>query len=400
MKYELSNGENRVYQWDRNITITITEPENVPQVHFKWGGEAAPFAVTDQQVAIPPELMQLPKNIVFWAYTPDHTIDMALIPLETRPKPADYVYTPTEIKTWEQLDERIEALEKGGSVAGVSSVNGQTGAVEITAKGLGALTGDDLQSATNAALAQAKESGEFDGAQGPQGDTGAQGPKGDTGAQGPQGETGPQGSAGPQGPTGPAGTGLDVTGAAVGQIVKIAAVDSDGVPTAWEPVDMPSGGSSGETWEQIGTISLSEAVVDQLNFDYLKKIRILMIASDSASAERFSAKTDVVYRTIELSTLRDGTTKWQAFGSGYKFGSVNHPSGAITLIFVDCDPAMTCWVGPTVALVQGTPMVGAGKPPSTGYSGGYVNGIRINTVVAGGTENTASGTITIMGVKA
>lgn len=391
MQYSLSNGKSRIYQWDRDITITITEPENVPEVHFKWGGKAVPLPVTDQQVAIPPELMQLPNSIVFWAYEPDHTMDVATVPLETRPKPADYVYTPTEIRTWEQLDARIEALEKGGSVAGVSSVNGQTGAVTITAEGLGALTEDDLQSATNAALAQAKESGEFDG---------AQGPKGDTGAQGPQGETGPQGPVGPQGPTGPAGTGLDVTGATVGQIVKIAAVDSDGVPTAWSAVDMPSGGSGGETWEQIGTISLGEAVVDQLNFDYLKKIRILIIASDSAATERYTAKTDVVYRTIELSALKDGTTGWKAFGNGYRFGTANHPNGAITLIFIDCDPAMTCCVGPTVALTQGTPMVGAGKLPSTGYSGGYVNGIRINTVVADGTENTASGTITIMGVKA
>lgn len=33
---------------------------------------------------------------------------------------------------------------------------------------------------------------------------------------------------------------LDITGAAVGQTVKISAVDTDGKPTAWEPVDMPS----------------------------------------------------------------------------------------------------------------------------------------------------------------
>ena len=62
-----------------------------------------------------------------------------------------------------ELLERIEKLENGGGVAGVSSVNGQTGAVELTAKGLGALTEDDLQSATDKALAQAKASGEFDG---------------------------------------------------------------------------------------------------------------------------------------------------------------------------------------------------------------------------------------------
>lgn len=170
MKYTLSNGKDHVYQWDKDITITITEPEDVPQVHFKWGGKAVPLTVTNQQVAIPPELMQQPHDIVLWAYTPDHTMDMATVPLKQRPKPADYVYTPTEIKTWETLDKRIDALEKGGGIAGVSSVNGQTGAVEITAKGLGALTEDDLQGATNAALAQAKASGEFDGAKGDKGD--------------------------------------------------------------------------------------------------------------------------------------------------------------------------------------------------------------------------------------
>lgn len=35
---------------------------------------------------------------------------------------------------------------------------------------------------------------------------------------------------------------LGISGAAIGQIAKITAVDTDGKPTAWEPVDMPSGG--------------------------------------------------------------------------------------------------------------------------------------------------------------
>ena len=48
------------------------------------------------------------------------------------------------------------------------------------------LTRDDLQDATDKALAQAKASGEFDGATGPQGPPGERGPKGDTGPQGPK----------------------------------------------------------------------------------------------------------------------------------------------------------------------------------------------------------------------
>lgn len=81
-----------------------------------------------------------------------------------------------------------------------------------TADEVGAISQDDLQTATNNALAQAKASGEFDGAPGTPGKDGA---------------------------------GMDITGAAVGQIAKITAVDASGVPTAWSPVDMPSGGGGG-----------------------------------------------------------------------------------------------------------------------------------------------------------
>lgn len=38
---------------------------------------------------------------------------------------------------------------------------------------------------------------------------------------------------------------LGLASAAVGQIPKVKAVDSNGVPTEWESVAMPSGGSSG-----------------------------------------------------------------------------------------------------------------------------------------------------------
>ena len=85
------------------------------------------------------------------------------------------------------------------------------------------------------------------GPQGLKGDTGPQGPKGDTGAtgatgpQGPKGDkgdTGPQGPQGEQGPAGVADISLSVTGATVGQIAKITAVDDSGKPTAWEAVDI------------------------------------------------------------------------------------------------------------------------------------------------------------------
>lgn len=52
---------------------------------------------------------------------------------------------------------------------------------------------------------------------------------------------------------------LGITGAGVGQLAKIAAVDADGMPTAWAADDMPSGGGT-ETWELAADITTAEEV--------------------------------------------------------------------------------------------------------------------------------------------
>lgn len=108
-----------------------------------------------------------------------------------------------------------------------------------------------------------------DGADGAPGKDGADGKPGAAGADGITPHIGDNGNwylgttdtgkpsrgeTGPQGTPGKDGAGMDITGASVGQIAKITAVDTDGVPTAWSPVDMPSGG--GETWEKIAEIDL------------------------------------------------------------------------------------------------------------------------------------------------
>lgn len=59
------------------------------------------------------------------------------------------------------------------------------------------------------------------------------------------------------------GTGMGITGATVGQIAKITAVDESGKPTAWAPADMPSGGtggSGGETWELVAEATTTDVV--------------------------------------------------------------------------------------------------------------------------------------------
>lgn len=59
---------------------------------------------------------------------------------------------------------------------------------------------------------------------------------------------------------------MDITGAKVGQIAKIKAVDSAGKPTEWEAVDMPSGGGGGH-WETVLDTVWEQDVINPTAFD-------------------------------------------------------------------------------------------------------------------------------------
>lgn len=127
-----------------------------------------------------------------------------------------------------------------------------------------------LPTAINDALAQAKASGDFDGPKGEKGDKGdpgAPGIRGEKGDTGPAGEKGDTGPAGPKGADGKDGAGMDVTGAKVGQIAKITAVDSAGKPTGWEAVNMPSGGGVGGHWETVLDTVWEQDVINPTAFD-------------------------------------------------------------------------------------------------------------------------------------
>ena len=60
---------------------------------------------------------------------------------------------------------------------------------------------------------------------------------------------------------------LGVTGATVGKIAKITAVDASGVPTAWEPVDMPSGGDESDFEKVVEMTTPGDAAVISISTD-------------------------------------------------------------------------------------------------------------------------------------
>ena len=225
----LNDGRSELWQWDTGRTLAVDA--DCSQVHFsnKVFGRSIDVDVVDGAAIIPDVLLQTDKDLNVWAFVGTaengYTKISKTFKVNRRNKPADYVFTPPDQTTLAELSGRLDKIEESQDPdaiknavedyleqkpveSPVQSVNGKTGAVELTAENVGAISQEDLQAATNEALAQAKASGEFDGPQGPagpKGDTGDTGPQGIQGPAGPQGEKGDTGATGPQGPEGPQG---------------------------------------------------------------------------------------------------------------------------------------------------------------------------------------------------
>ena len=85
----------------------------------------------------------------------------------------------------------------------------------------------------------------------------------------------------------PSGTdiSLNVTGATVGQTIKVKAVDADGKPTAWEAVNMAAGDT--EVWEKVCQVTTTENVsfIYQPFDGYYKKIRAIFAGESTVACQ-------------------------------------------------------------------------------------------------------------------
>lgn len=198
---DLNDGRDELWQWDTGRTLIVDT--DCSQVHFsnKVFGRSIDVNVADGVAIIPDVLLQTDKDLNVWAFSGTaengYTKISKTFKVNRRNKPADYVFTPPDQTSLEEIKERVsylESMQDPGAIknavedyleqnpveAPVQSVNGQIGKVELTAKDVGAISQDDLQDATNEVLAQAKASGEFDGAAGQDGQDGAPGKDGYT----------------------------------------------------------------------------------------------------------------------------------------------------------------------------------------------------------------------------
>lgn len=161
------------------------------------------------------------------------------------------------------------------------------------------------------------------------------GPQGETGPQGPTGATGPQGAPGAdytltdadkteiaaEAAAAIAGTSLPApASAAVGQIVKIKAVDAAGKITETEAVDMPSGGGE-DTWEKIADVAFTAdtSVYEVANFGVYRKVKILM----SRAAYVSGLNKNVWFRIKHIQSGQEIASIYMGTQYGYLAWEVN-----------------------------------------------------------------------------
>ncbi len=106
-----------LYQWDLNRQVLITSERAIDEVHIARKGDKEALVVEAKNVDgeivadIPNILLQTSDSILVYIVSDDITIEYCSFSVNEKPKPADYIYTESEVLTWAALDERIQRLE-------------------------------------------------------------------------------------------------------------------------------------------------------------------------------------------------------------------------------------------------------------------------------------------------
>ena len=141
--FKIADGREFFYQWDLDRKILVFDPD-ITEVHFCNGTSDCSLVVKveDGAANVPNVLLQIARNIRIFAVMENRTCAERIFMVKPRTKPADYVYTETEVKRYEDLEKLIEDVRKSIPAVPVQSVNGKTGAVQLTASDVGALPKD------------------------------------------------------------------------------------------------------------------------------------------------------------------------------------------------------------------------------------------------------------------
>jgi hypothetical protein len=117
--FKIYDGRNNFYQWDLDRKLIVYD-ESIKEVHFcnKTDDCSLVCEVYTEGnlrlVNVPNVLLQDNWRINVYGYDSNYTKHEKRFDVKSRTKPADYVYTETEVKNFEELEARIDQIEKNG----------------------------------------------------------------------------------------------------------------------------------------------------------------------------------------------------------------------------------------------------------------------------------------------
>lgn len=117
MNFKIFDGRSSFYQWDLNQKLIVDGITLNDEIHFKNIDGVNALVVKPYSsgenilVDVPNILLQKANSITVWVYVNnDHTKEQAVFNVIPRQKPADYIYTPTEVSVWKVLEEAVENI--------------------------------------------------------------------------------------------------------------------------------------------------------------------------------------------------------------------------------------------------------------------------------------------------
>ena len=114
--FVIFDGRNHFYQWDLNQKLIVAD-KSIKEVHFAnclCKDAAVVETYTDGNLTVanvPNYLLQEYLDLIVYGYDGNSTKQMAVFEITRRPKPADYVYTETEVKDYDTLVAELEAVK-------------------------------------------------------------------------------------------------------------------------------------------------------------------------------------------------------------------------------------------------------------------------------------------------
>lgn len=112
---KLADGREKLYQWDTDVKVNVEIDAEYVDFRLISSYDLLRVEVKDKIAMIPNVLLQDGGAILAYANCVCHgqtTKCNVMFDVVKRPKPIDYVYTETELKKWDDLDERLKALEE------------------------------------------------------------------------------------------------------------------------------------------------------------------------------------------------------------------------------------------------------------------------------------------------